>query len=105
LENEVNVIQSGTEDEVRGHYTRVACWRIWLADAEAKNFAGTEVFVFVLIVAALVRACGSSAAEPGDIFAIFRYVIMFVSGLDAIPFMIQQITRLQDIGRRLREFD
>jgi ABC-type multidrug transport system fused ATPase/permease subunit len=105
LENEVNVIQSGTVDEIRDHYTRVARWRVRLTDAEAKNFAGMEVFVLVLIVAALARACGSAATEAGNIFAIFRYVIMFVSGLDAVPFMIQQVTRLQDIGKRLQEFD
>ena len=105
LENEVNVIQSGTADDVRNHYTRVARWRIWLTDSEAKNFATMELFVLVLIVVALIRACGTATKEAGDIFAIFRYVIMFVSGLDAIPFMIQQVTRLKDIGRRLREFD
>ena len=105
LENEVNVIQSGTADEVRGHYARVARWRIWLTDLEAKNFALMEVFVLVLIVVALARACGTDGKEAGDIFAVFRYVIMFVTGLDGVPFIIQQVSRLQDIGRRLREFD
>ena len=61
--------------------------------------------VFVLIIVALFRSCGTWGAAAGDILAIVRYVIMFVTGLDAVPFMIQQVSRLQDIGRRLREYD
>jgi hypothetical protein len=102
LENEVDVIRSGSAAQVAGHYGRVAGWRINQADLEARNFAMTEVFVLILIIVALFRSCGMGA-QPGDIFAVFRYVIMFVSGLDAIPVMIQQISRLQDISRRLRD--
>ena len=105
LENEVDVIQSGTSDAVREHYGRVAGWRIRLADLEAWNFGITEVFVLGLIMTALFRSCAATTATAGDIFAIFRYIIMFVSGLDAVPLLIQQLSRLQDIGRRLRQYD
>ena len=105
LENEVDVIQAGSPGEVEGHYARVARWRIRLVDSEALNFAAMDAFVLVLIAVSLLRSCHMRSADAGDIFAVFRYVMMFVSGLDAIPFLIQQVVRLQDIGRRLREFD
>ena len=105
LEREVEVIETGSTDDVHGHFARVARWRIELTDSEARNFVVMEGFVLVLIVVSLDRSCRMGDAKAGDIFAIFRYVIMFVTGLDAIPFMIQQVSRLQDIGRRLRECD
>jgi ABC transporter transmembrane region len=105
LEKEVDVIQSGSNDDVRQHYQCVGRWRIRLTDVEARNFAITDVFVLVLIIVALFRACGMRDVAAGDIFAIFRYIIMFVTGLDAVPLMIQQVCRLQDIGRRLREYE
>lgn len=104
LEREVNIIQSGSRQEVEAHYGRVARWRIRLSDREAMNFSYTELFVLGLIIAALIRVA-SLGLEPGDIFAVFRYVLMFIMGLDMVPALVEQISRLRDIGRRLRSQD
>jgi hypothetical protein len=101
LEREVGVVTDARPAEVRGHYDRVGRWRVKLSDWEAINFGLLEVFVLALLAAVLVRACGTGAA-PGDILAVFRYVLMFVIGLDAVPQVVQQVSRLRDIGRRLR---
>jgi ABC-type multidrug transport system fused ATPase/permease subunit len=101
FEREVEVIDQGRPKEVHTHYRRVALWRIKLANWEALNFGVMEVFVLGLMVTALFRSCLLIEAGPGDIFAVFRYVLMFVMGLDSVPGLVRQFTRLRDIGQRL----
>ena len=101
LEREVEVLDRGEPAEVRGHYGRLARWRVALSDAEAGNFARMELFVLSLLVAALLRSCRMAGAGPGDVLAVLGYVLMFVSGLDAVPGLVQQASRLRDLGRRL----
>lgn len=102
LEREVAVIGAGGADEVRAHYRRAAGWRVKLSDGEALTFGLTEWFVLGVVAVALARSCATHAGAPGDIFAIFRYVMMFVMGLDRLPVLAQQVGRLRDIGGRLR---
>lgn len=105
LEREVQVIGRGGPGEVGDHYRGLARWRVQLANWEALNCALMELFVLGLIVAALVRFCGTPGASAGAIFAVFRYVMLFISGLDSAPALVQQISRLRDIGGRLRHGD
>jgi len=101
LEREVIVIETGQVEPVREHYHNVAGWRIRLSDSEANNFAGMELFVLILIVGALVRVCTSGVTKPGEIQAVFRYVMIFVMGLDTIPQTVVAVSRLRDIARRM----
>ena len=85
FELEVAVIGRNQPDEVREHYDDVARTRVKLSDAEAVNFSLMEFFVLGVLVAALLQFCRGADAQPGDIFAVFRYVIMFILGLDSVP--------------------
>lgn len=102
FELEVDVIRRGEAGEVRRHYDEVARSRVKLSDAEAVNFSLMEVFILGLMVAALVQFCSPGGVTPGDVFAVFRYVMMFIMGLDSVPRLVQQISRLRDIGFRMR---
>ncbi len=101
-EAEVDVIRDGDAKAVRDHFDQVGRWRVRLSDAEASNFALMELFILGVLVASLVQFCGTVNPEPGTIFAVFRYVLMFIMGLDTIPRLVAQRSRLQDIGVRLR---
>ena len=101
FELEVDVIRRGEPEEVREHYNQVGRSRIKLSDAEALNFALMEGFILGLMVAALIQFCRNGNVQPGEIFAVFRYVIIFIAGLDSVPRIVQQISRLRDIGFRL----
>jgi hypothetical protein len=100
LEHEVDIIRDGDEPEVREHFDKAAGWRIRLSDAEAVNFGLMELFILGVIIACLIRFCSQGTPEPGDIFAVFRYVLMFMMGLDAVPRLVEQLSRLKDIGHR-----
>ncbi len=101
LENEVEVIGPGQSKEVRNHYDSVARYRIKLSDSEAFNFGLMELFVLSALVVALIRVCGPSASNVGNIFAVFRYLMMVLMGLDAVPRLVQQVSRLRDINQRM----
>jgi len=103
LEKEVDVIHSQNEIDVRNHFDEVARWRIKLSNAEAINFGLMECFILGAIVAVLFRACHLPAVQAGDIFAVFRYLMLLLMGLDGLPRLIQQVSRLRDVSSRLHK--
>jgi hypothetical protein len=102
FEQEVEVIGRSQPQEVHEHYSRLARWRVKLSDWVAINFSLMELFVLGLMAAALVRFCTVPGVSAGDIFAVFRYLTLFTMGLDSVPMVVQQISRLRDVGRRMR---
>jgi ABC-type multidrug transport system fused ATPase/permease subunit len=101
LEREVDVIRSRDEIEVRNHFDEVARWRVRLSNAEAMNFGLMECFILGAIVAVLFRSCQLPAVQAGDIFAVFRYLMLLLMGLDNLPRLIQQVSRLRDVSSRM----
>ncbi|MBM81575.1 MAG: hypothetical protein CMJ78_13430 [Planctomycetaceae bacterium] len=101
LENEVDVIEPGSRSQVREHFATAAGWRIKLSDTEAINFCLMELFVLSVMVAALLRICDPATVTAGAIFAVFRYALMLIMGLDAVPRLVQQISQLRELKRRL----
>jgi len=101
LEREVDVIGRGQPEEVNGHYRHVAGWRVRLANWQALNFAGTQLFVLGLLAAALIRCCSTGSPDLGRVFAVFGYLLMFVGNLSSVPLLVQQVSRLRDINRRI----
>jgi hypothetical protein len=99
LEREVAVIDEGEPRRVGNHYRRVARWRVGLSDVQAVHFGVTQLGILILLTVALTRS--SHASDAGRIIAVSRYILMFALGLDSLPPLIPQLTRLHDIGRRI----
>jgi ABC-type multidrug transport system fused ATPase/permease subunit len=101
LEDEVRVIEAADERAVRGHFDVIRRCRVKLSDAEALNWTTIEVLSIAVFVAVLVRATYLPHTETGDIFAILVYVWRLMENLDNVPEIVQQVTRLVDIRRRI----
>ena len=105
LEHEVDIIERNRGDEVKKHFDEVGFWRVKLSDAEAKNFCLMEMFVLAVMAIALVRFCwvgqGETPPAAGDIAAVFRYLMLFIMGLDSVPKVVAQWSRLRDVGGRV----
>lgn len=101
LEREVDVIHSCDEQGVRDHFDEVARWRVRLSNAEAINFGLMECFILGAIVAVLFRSSQLPTVQAGDIFAVFRYLMLLLMGLDSLPRLIQQFSRLRDVSSRM----
>ncbi len=100
-EDEVHLIESGSDADIHRHYQGLAkCW-IRMSDLEARTTGLTELMILSLMAWALVSVCRIPDILPGDIFAVFRYLMMFVVGIDSLPRLVEQVARLRDISRRL----
>lgn len=100
LEREVTVIERAAPDEVRGHYRRLASWRVRLSDLEAWNVGWMELVTVFLLTGALVRGCLIGGADAARIATLLGYLNVFVMGVINLPMVLEQWGRLRDIGRR-----
>lgn len=101
LEHEVKVLSEFQLEAVISHYQQLAKWRIYLSNAEAVTWGLMELCVIVLFIAALIRAISIPSIQAGDIYAIISYVWSYRQSFDKIPAIVQQLSRLQDIGDRI----
>jgi ABC-type multidrug transport system fused ATPase/permease subunit len=103
LEKEVDFIERYKREEVRDHFTAVRHWRVKLSDASAFNWTIIEILSILVFIAILLRATVLPDNETGDIFAILVYVWRLMEGLDHVPTIVQQLTRLRDISIRISQ--
>jgi ABC-type multidrug transport system fused ATPase/permease subunit len=101
LECEVHTLSRQQPDVIRSHYSSLAKWRIQLSNAEAVTWGAFEIFIVGAFMAILIRTVTSLEAETGDVYAIISYAWNYRQSLDRVPFLVQQFTRLQDIGNRI----
>lgn len=101
MEQEVDAVRSGDSERIREHFESVGWWRIQLSNAEAANFGIMESFVLATIVLVLLRMCEIPDVKAGDIFAVFRYLMVMLVGLDQIPRLVQRLSKVRDVGARI----
>ncbi len=102
LENEVGILAKCYPEEVRTHYNRLSTYRIQISTATAINWGIMELFIIVLFMAVLTRTMTLSSVQPGEIYAIISYTWNYRQSLDVIPALVQQLSRLKDIGERMQ---
>lgn len=99
-EREVSTIDTGSPDDVRRHFKVIARHWIRLSDAEAVSWGVVDLIGLGLSVFALVYIT-DGAAEVGTIFAVVAYVWAYLGGFDQVPGVLQRMSNLGDIRRRL----
>src|SRR5580700_7221229 len=101
LEREVTLLTRRRQNRVSGHYRVLAKWRIRLSDAEATNWGVMELFSIGLSAAVIMRIASLPHIEPGTIYAMLAYLWNFIASLNHVPALVQQMSRLKDIARRM----
>lgn len=103
LEKQVDIITEGNALAIRRHYNKLREWQIRISDQEAWNFGFMEFMVMAVIGIALliVTKTSGTAILPGALIGIYNYILKFATGLDTIPYIVQKITSLGDITRRI----
>lgn len=99
-ELEVSLIDAGSSTDVRRHFRLVARQWIRLSDAETTSWGLVDLIALGLAVFALVRTT-RTAVEVGTIFAVIAYVWAYLGGFDQVPSVLQRMSNLGDIRRRL----
>jgi ABC-type multidrug transport system fused ATPase/permease subunit len=103
LEREVTILSRRRPTRVLGHYRLLAKWRTNLSDAEATNWGVMELFSIALSAAVIIRVASLPHIEPGTIYAMLAYLWNFLASLNNVPALVQQLSRLKDIARRMDE--
>ncbi len=98
----MEIIATCHPEKVRSHYTLLAKWRVRLSNAEAVNYGLMELFTIALAATVLIRTIAIPGIQAGEIYAIISYLWNFLKSLDDVPVLVQQFTRLQDIGDRMQ---
>lgn len=101
LEREVAVIARGRRLGLRRHYTQLARWRVRLSDAEAKAYLSIGVVAAALFGFALWRLSIGKETSPGQVYTVLAYLWTFAESLDTLPYLLQQLGRMRDIGGRI----
>jgi ABC-type multidrug transport system fused ATPase/permease subunit len=103
LEQQVDVISSFDKKTVQTHYNNLRNWQIKISNQEAWNFGFMEFLVMIVLAASLLLTYKTSGAAilAGNVVGIFFYVSNFAKGLETIPYMVQRLTSLTDITRRI----
>lgn len=103
LEHQVDVIRNGNTKELKKHYNNLRFWQIKISDQEAFNYGFMELLVMIVLGASLLLTYKTSGTEilAGNVVGIFFYVSNFAKGLETIPYMVQRLTSLNDITRRI----
>jgi ABC-type multidrug transport system fused ATPase/permease subunit len=102
LEDEVDILTECHLENVQTHYNRLSTHRIRISTATAINWGVMELFMIALFMAVLTRTVTISSVQPGEIYAIISYAWSYRQSLDIIPALVQQLSRLQDIGERMQ---
>ena len=103
FEREVRCIETRKPQRIKKYYNLLAFWYVRLSDAEALNYGVVHVFMMTLMAVAIYRSVTAVSLEIGDIFAVISYTWGFIIGLDSVPELIQKVSRLRDIGKRVQE--
>jgi ABC-type multidrug transport system fused ATPase/permease subunit len=103
LEREVTILTRRRPSRVLGHYRLLARWRSELSDAEAMNWGVMELFSIALSAAVIIRVASLPHIEPGTIYAMLAYLWNFLASLNHVPALVQQLSRLKDIARRMEQ--
>lgn len=101
LEREAMLLKTRRLTSLSRHFRALAGWRVRLSDTEAGAYFKMELVVIVLFALALIRLGEGALIEAGAIYAVFAYLWKYVLALDGAPALVQQLSKLKDLNRRL----
>ena len=100
LEKQVEVITKGIGSQLVDHFKKVMKWNIRLSDLETSNFSISWVFLFGVLLFAIVTVIDSGLTAHGKILSILMYVFNYIESVIMIPLFYQQFVRLREITHR-----
>lgn len=100
LEKEAARIKIANETNLARHYGLLSRLRISISNREAMGFLVVGLIAAVLFSIAIVLL-SASKASAGHIYSVFTYLWTFAISLDDGPRLIEDISNLKDIGKRV----
>lgn len=101
LENEVSVIEQGSNHGLTKHYGLLAKLRIAISNREALSFLLIGISLCLLFGSALAMLSLNDKVTAGHIYAVITYLWSFAFSLDDMPRLVEKFSELKDIGKRV----
>ena len=100
-EREVDAIDSRRPGRVHAHFRALSRWRVRLSDAQVGFWSAAELLTLAAVMVVVYLIGTVPDASAGDIFAALAYALAIVDTLDTAPDLVEQLSRLVDIRRRV----
>lgn len=101
MEREVGLLFRVGAQSLRRHYGLLSRLRVRLSDREAAAYAFLGGLIALLFLLTILELAGGAQVTAGHVYAVMTYLWSFVSSLDELPGMVDQLARLRDIGGRV----
>ncbi|WP_051081543.1 ABC transporter six-transmembrane domain-containing protein [Thiofilum flexile] len=101
LEKEVNCVERAKKSELTKHYHLVEKLRILISNREALSFFCVGLVMSVLFGITLTILTFKEGVTAGHIYAVITYLWTFAFSLDDAPRLIEEFSKLKDIGKRV----
>lgn len=101
LEKEVDCVERANPYELIKHYRLVEKLRILISNREALSFLCIGVAMCVLFVVTLTVLTLTKGVTAGHIYAVITYLWTFAISLDDMPRLVEELSKLKDIGKRV----
>ncbi|MEC0236149.1 ABC transporter six-transmembrane domain-containing protein [Paenibacillus kribbensis] len=103
IEVQSDIIMHQPLSIVRHHFNRMQFWRISISNTEAITWGIVDIMVIILTVATLLRLTHLYGITVRTIYAIISYIWMFKDAVNDIPVIVDNVSRVYDIGGRVAE--
>lgn len=103
MERQARLINQGSIVRLDQHFRFMRFLKTKMSDIEARTWGMIELFVVVATIYVFVYTAQTPGIEAGTIFSIVTYFWNFQGSLDRLPILMQSISRVKDILRRIRE--
>ncbi|WP_170018941.1 ABC transporter six-transmembrane domain-containing protein [Campylobacter sp. RM16190] len=100
IEKEVSRIKEARENKLKRHYKLLSLLRVRISNREAMSFLIIGISAAVLFSLAIITLANDKATA-GHIYSVITYLWTFAISLDDAPNLIEQFSKLKDIGRRI----
>lgn len=100
LEQEVDVIDGGKPQALDKHYGLVTRLRILISNREALGYLCVGLAMALLFAVALMLLSNKSV-NAGHVYSVITYLWMFGMSLDDGPRLLEEFSKLRDIGKRV----
>ena len=101
LEKEVDLIERTHAKALIHHYDLVSRLRILISDREAVSYLVIGILAFILFGVALSLLTLTGYQSAGHIYAVITYMWGFLMSLDDMPYLMEKISELTDISKRI----
>lgn len=102
LERDVHIIEHSGDRELEQHHQLLAEMRIAISNREAAGYAVIGIALMLLFAVSFSVMTLRGNANAGHLYAVVSYLWSFAISIDDAPRLLEEISKIRDIGKRIR---